>query len=508
MYEMHKIGHIFYHKQIQNEQKVLYLFAHVSTLIRPKLMKNLRFLCLLLSSFVGIAQTAPTQKITINLKGAPNGKYVQLAHYYGNNQYIKVDSSLVTGNQIIFSSNEPYKGGVYLLVVSPDQYYDFVISGNEPNFSFSADTTDFVQTVKFTDSKENEVLFSYRKYIINKSNEARDLSNQISKETDTSKKKILQQKLTTLQKDAAQELDKIIQTNEALFSTKVIKANTDPKNPDVLPTLPNGRPDSTYLFNYYKNHFFDHIDFSDERFLRTPVLQSRVERYFKDLVYQVSDSIITDCDRVLALAQKNQDIYRFVLWQLANKYENTEIVGLDGVFVHLAENHYLKKASWLDEKQRTSFTERVKVLKPLVTGKVFPSLVLQNSQGNNVDIAQAKAKYKVVLFYSPDCGHCKEAAPKLMQFYNSYGKANNVLIYNISIDYEADTWSKFISEYKTEPLINLWDAKKSYIFRDRFDVYATPTSYILDDQNRIIAKRIPVEELERFLQFYERKTKK
>ncbi|MFN3782457.1 MAG: thioredoxin-like domain-containing protein [Spirosomataceae bacterium] len=470
-------------------------------------MKNIFSFCLSILSFGAIAQVTATKKITIDLKGAPNGKYVQLAHYYGNNQYIKVDSSLVQENRIVFSSPEPFKGGVYLLVLSPNQYYDFVISGDEQDFSFTADTTDFVQSVKFTNSKENEVLFSYRKYIVSKSNEARSLSEQIARESDASKKKALQQTLSTLQKNATEELNKITQTNPMLFSSKVIKANTDPKTPDKLPTLPNGRPDSTYLFNYYKNHFFDHIDFSDERFLRTPVLQSRIERYFKDLVYQVSDSIIIDSDRVLALAQKNQDIYRFVLWQLANKYENTEIVGLDGVFVHLAENHYLKKATWLDEKQRTSFTERVKVLKPLVTGKVFPSLVLQNSQGNNVDIAQAKATYKIILFYSPDCGHCKEAAPKLMQFYNSYGKANNVLIYNISIDYEADTWSKFISEYKTEPLINLWDAKKSYIFRDRFDVYATPTSYILDNQNRIIAKRIPVEELERFLQFYERKNK-
>ena len=470
-------------------------------------MKKLHLLYLLLSSFIGIAQTAPSQKITINLKGAPNGKYVQLAHYYGNNQYIKVDSSLVSENQIIFSSDEPYKGGVYHLVLYPDQYYDFVISGDEPNFSFSADTTDFVQSVKFTNSKENEILFSYRKYIVNKSNEARSLSEQIGKEADFSKKKALQQKLSTLQKEAAEELNKIIQTNQTLFSSKVLKANIDPKTPETLPTLPNGRPDSTYLFNYYKNHFFDNIDFSDERFLRTPVLQTRVERYFKDLVYQVSDSIITDCDRVLALARKNQDIYRFVLWQLANKYENTEIVGLDGVFVHLAESHYLKNATWLDEKQRQSFTNRVKVLKPLITGKVFPTLVLQNAQGNSVDVAQQKAKYKVVLFYSPDCGHCKEAAPKLMQFHASYGKANNVLIYNISIDYEQDKWKKFIADYQTEPLINLWDAKHTYVFRDNFDVYATPTSYILDDQNRIIAKRIPVEELERFLQFYERKNK-
>jgi hypothetical protein len=35
-----------------------------------------------------------------------------------------------------------------------------------------------------------------------------------------------------------------------------------------------------------------------------------------------------------------------------HKYETTEIVGLDAVFIHLAENYYLKDADWLDSTQR------------------------------------------------------------------------------------------------------------------------------------------------------------
>ena len=65
---------------------------------------------------------------------------------------------------------------------------------------------------------------------------------------------------------------------------------------------------------------------------------------------------------------------------------------------------------------------------------------------------------------------------------------------------------KFIDKYGTgEDMLNLWDQGHHYYFRENYDVYATPTSYILDSQKRIIGKRIPIEEFDRFIEFYERR---
>lgn len=37
------------------------------------------------------------------------------------------------------------------------------------------------------------------------------------------------------------------------------------------PKRPDGRPDSAWLFQYYRTHFWDNFDFSDERLVRTPI---------------------------------------------------------------------------------------------------------------------------------------------------------------------------------------------------------------------------------------------
>ncbi|CAH0994008.1 hypothetical protein EMA8858_00115 [Emticicia aquatica] len=440
--------------------------------------------------------------IKVRMRGVTEGKTCHLAHFFGYNQYIKVDSAKVENGELAFQGKEPLKGGIYLIVLSPSKYYDFAINGKEQFMEIEGDTVDFVGTVKFKGSKENEILFGYRKFLQDKSKEAEVLNLMSKGNIDAATKEANRKKLEGIQKEVEAYMKNLVKTNDGSFASKVIKANIEPELPTELPKKANGRPDSTYLFNYYKGHFFDNIDFTDDRLLRSPFIHSRMERYFKDLVYQTTDSVNRDADRVLKLTKTNQEVYRFALWWVTNKYENSEIVGLDGVFIHLAENYYLKDADWLDSTQRAKFKERVSVLKPLQTGFVFPSLIVADSLGREHSPLQSKSKYTIVHFYDPDCGHCKESAPKLMEFYTA-NKAK-VTIYNVSVAYDIKKMNNFVHTYKMQSLLNLWDSKNKYYFRNNFDVYSTPTNYILDKDKKIIARRIPVDKLEDYINFYER----
>ncbi len=473
-------------------------------------MKRTIYLSTLFSlwSLLGFSQEA-AYKIEVKMPVSANQGVVNLAHYFGNNQYIKVDSAVASNGVVTFSGQEPLKGGLYLIVYSANKFYDFAVSGKpeEQFMTIEADTADYTGTVKFSNSIDNELLFSYRNYIKDKSDEARAIQADAKLKNDPASQELMRLKMQKLQDEVSTYMAKVAADNAGTFAGKVIAANTEPQLPTEaeVPLLPNGKKDSTYIFRYYKTHFFDNVDFSDERLLRTPFLQTRLEKYFKDLVYQVADSVINDCDRVLSLAKQNKEVYRYALWWTTNKYETTEIVGLDAVFIHLAENYYLKDADWLDSTQRAKFQERVSILKPLQTGKVFPELAVYDLEGKERRVSKSDGKYTIVVFYSPDCGHCKDSAPELVKFYNEY-KSQGVKVFNVSTDYEPEKIKKFIGEYKTEELINTWDAKGNYYFRNAFDVYSTPTTYVLDAEKRIVGKRIPIEELGRFLDFHKRKT--
>lgn len=456
----------------------------------------------LLLSILTVSAQQPGHSIKVRLKGMPEGRTCHLAHFFGYNQYIKVDSAKVENGMIDFKGKNPLKGGIYLIVLSPSKYYDFAVDGKEQFMEIESDTVDFVGKVKFKGSKENDLLFAYRKFLQDKNKEAEAINAAARGKNDPATQDAVRKQMEQIQQAVETYMKDFTKNNAGTFVAKVVKSNVEPELPKVLPKKANGRPDSTYLFNYYKAHFFDHIDFNDERLLRSPFLHTRVERYFKDLVYQVTDSIKRDADRVLKLAKGNVEVYRFVLWQITNKYENSEIVGLDGVFIHLAENYYLKNAPWLDSTQRAKFKERVDVLKPLQTGLVFPQLHVVDSLGREHTPMQSKTKYTIVHFYDPECGHCRDSAPLLANFYRA--NKGKVTVYNVSIVNDRKKISSFVNTYKTNELINVWDNKDRYFFRNDFDVYSTPTNYILDKDKRIIARRIPIDKLEDFINFYDR----
>jgi len=124
-------------------------------------------------------------------------------------------------------------------------------------------------------------------------------------------------------------------------------------------------------------------------------------------------------------------------------------------------------------------------------------------------------KYTVVFIYDPDCSHCTEETPKLLAL-NAYFKSKNIGVVASSIVRDKQAWKKFIAEFKIGSWVNGIDihinpqtGKEEYYtdFKNTFDVYSTPVVYVLDQQKKIVGKRIPVENLKEFIQYLENKRK-
>jgi thiol-disulfide isomerase/thioredoxin len=239
--------------------------------------------------------------------------------------------------------------------------------------------------------------------------------------------------------------------------------------------------------------------------LRTPFFQPKVETFIKNLTVQTQDSVIKAADYLIGKAT-NKEIKEYLIYYITNQYEMPNTVGTEGVFVHMAENYYLNGIMPVSEDGKKRIKDRVAVLKPLLVNKIFPSLTLSDPQNKPINLQQIQADYTVVFFYSPTCGHCKEAAPKLVEAFNTH-KDKNVKILAVAIDQKGD-WGKYIQEQKTSMLLNGYDNTQQIDFRNKFDVLSTPMVYVLDKGKRIIARRMPVEQLSDFLNFTINKNKK
>ncbi|GAB4012884.1 hypothetical protein GCM10028808_30470 [Spirosoma migulaei] len=443
-------------------------------------------------------------RITGHIKGLKDTTCI-LAHYFGATQYIPKDTARVDGaGNMVFEGKKSLPQGLFLVVVPKKGYLQLLVTDDQ-QFSFETDTTNMIKNMKVTGSKENELFYAYQQQLSKLSEEAQVLNMQKKIRTDAVSTTMLNKQMGDLQKQANDYRTQFLKENPTMFAAKLLKATAEPEVPPA-PKASNGRPDSVWVFNYFKNHFWDDFDFADERFVRTPFLQGKIERYIKELTVQVPDSLIKEADFLVnkAIAGKNSEVKYYTIYYITSQYEQPKVMGTDGLFVHMFEKYYKTGIMTVsDSSTLKSIGERVATLKPNLVGKILVAPIISDTLRRAINFPAIKADYTVVFFYSPTCGHCRESAPKLKKFVDDY-KGKGVEVVAIAIDQSPEEWKKFIKEFKLGNAINGYDLSYRTDYRHQYDVWTTPTVYMLDKNKKILARKLPVEQIEDFMLFHKR----
>ncbi|MFQ3575320.1 MAG: redoxin domain-containing protein [Cytophagales bacterium] len=425
-----------------------------------------------------------------------------LANYYGDKQYLKDTAKVDSKGNFTFDGKEKLPGGIYLVVLPGKKYFELVIpSDNEQNFSVETDTTDYIRFMKVKGSNENKLFYEFLNFLGKKSRAVDSLKKEIKKSPKDSVS--LTKKMMDIDKEVQSYRKDFIKNNSNLFITKVFKASEEVDVPEV-PILANGKKDSTFQYRFYKEHFFDNIDFSDERMIRTPIFHSKIEKYIKNLVIQIPDSLTKEIDFIVNKARKSKELFKYCVWYLNYTYETSQLMGMDAVFVHMAKKYYLTKdVDWVDSTIKAKFKEKAETLEPLLLGKVAPNTYLSDTLGNIIQLHSLKADYVILVFWDPNCGHCQKEIPKLHEW---LVKKNDkrIIVYSVSIERKDSDFKKFIREKKLTSFINVWDKYTYTDFRKMWDIYSTPVIYIVDKNKKIIAKRLGAEQIDEFLTNYEK----
>lgn len=462
------------------------------------LKKHLRLI--LIYALVAVAFTKSVHAQGYEIKIKVNGlqdTLCYLANYYGDKQYIKDSAMANSYGNIIFKGNEPLPGGIYLFVFPNKTYFELLVEKSQ-FFSLECDQYDVINTMKIKGSQENTDFYNYLQFIGGKSKQMESLNAEKSRLTAENQPadEIIKQ-IKAVDSSVIDYKNNSIRTNPKSFLAAIYNASKDVTIPDA-PILPNGAKDSTFQFNYYKAHYFDNLDLSDERILRTPIYHNKLSYYFKNLVMPSPDSLIFECDKIVARARPNKETFKYVVWYLTNTYETSQIMGLDAVFVNMVTKYYTKdQATWVDATTLYKIQDRASILGPILLGKQVKNLILADTAGNYQSMYNINAKFTVLLFWDPDCGHCKKAVPKVKAFYEK-AKSKGLEVFSINTAVEEQKWKDYVKENKLD-WINVADLKTQNNFRHDFDIVTTPQIFILDKNKKILAKKIDEETMEKIL---------
>lgn len=466
---------------------------------------------LVLASDLAFSQAG--YKLDFRVKGWKDSA-VYLGHYYGESTYIKDTAQVTADGVFTFQDKSALPQGMYFLVRKTSKgnskIFDFVI-GQDQTFGIETASPEFVVNLKVKGDDDNRLFFEDIAYNIERHKEAEPFLKTLKDSTlKEDQKKEARDGFSKINDKVMAHRKEIIEKYPSTLTARMLKVATPVTIPDP-PKKANGHIDSTFQLKWYRQHFFDNFDLADDAMIRMSqaVYQQKLKEYLEKLFIPQPDSITKAINFIVAKAKKNQETYKYAVINCVTMYQQPEIMGLDEVFVNLYDQYFKtgEMDFWANAKMKENLKEYADKIRSCMIGRPGSNLIMQDVNLQPKSMYDIKAKYTILFIFNPDCSHCREETPKLVDFYNKSKAKLNLEVFAVSTDTSMKKLRDFIKEFKTSWITV--DGPRSYLkehFQKLYHSDTTPTIFILDDKKKIIAKKLPVNKLDDFLTKHEKFT--
>jgi thiol-disulfide isomerase/thioredoxin len=453
------------------------------------------------------AASSQGHSIQISLKPYQNTK-IYIGTNYGNSRVLADSAILNDKSEGVFASSKKLTPGIYF-VVSPKYaiLFDFLVDENQ-KFKIIADTTN-LSDVTIIGSNDNTIFKNYSKSMNEIGAQLSEIEKAFKSAANKNDSTTLTNKYNDKKKEMNEKRQAIMKGQPSSMTAYFLNVMQRPDAPAI--PIVNCKADSTYPFYFVKNHFWDNVVFNDNRLIRTPFFEAKLDEYFKNYVSREPDSIIEEVQYMLTVAKTGNEIYPFLLFKFTNKYITPEFMGQDKVFLHIYQNFFAKgDTTLLNEASKKSITERAYSMMANQLGLAAPPLVLNDINDKKISLYDISSPYTFVAFWDPTCSHCKVEIPRVDSFYKAIWSKLNVKVLSVNINFkELSAWKTFIKENKLEAWTHAYQTEadlnkeiqqgKPTTIRQLYDVFKTPTFYLLDANKKIIAKNLSIEQFNDFL---------
>jgi len=292
-------------------------------------MKKLLFVSCLFGTAHLFAQTTG-YTIGITLKPYKN-QFVYLGYYYGKIKALADSAMLDATSSGTFRGKEKLSGGIYFLVSPRKEILFEILLDKQQSFSIEADTGNLPSSVKFINSAENNLFQAYSKFASANGKIISGYLGELGSAKSKADSNRITEQLRTLNQQLQNYRDSVTAKNPASMLATLFKALKEPIVPPAA-KQPGSRYDSTYAYTYFKNHFWDGVSFTDERLLRTPIFELKLDKYYKNLVLPEPDSIKKEVDAMLTRSASSKEMYKYLLTYFVQQYINPSIHGAGRCF--------------------------------------------------------------------------------------------------------------------------------------------------------------------------------
>lgn len=387
------------------------------------------------------------------------------------------------------------------LLNEPPQYIDIVF--NKEDIVLETDFKAPFDSLKVRKSVENSVWFDYNEGATNLNERLEfaklELEYCNSHNSIKTKCKEYVERYNKVQQERNEFILDLVKDNSSTYVSKIIRNYIEPF---IDGNLSKEERELILVENYLKN-----VDFSDTTLINSSVFTDKVYQYLmvfarsgiskkeqeREFIKAV-DKIFSSITQSSFLQGKESEVFDFVLEYLLNGFEETN---MESIIAYIGDNY----SNSVCNSDKKTILERKISFHKMKSGTTAPNFNIPDINKDFITLSEILKPYNLIIFWSSTCPHCSKLLPKIKDWYKSID-SHKVEVITVSLDDVHIEWEQKVFELGIEAWYNCsdlksWDGQTAL----DYNIYATPTMFIIDDHQKILAKPKTIKELIAFFNF-------
>lgn len=255
-----------------------------------------------------------------------------------------------------------------------------------------------------------------------------------------------------------------------------------------LPAVPDSLTTPEQRAAFVSAHFWDAMDWQDHSLsLDTAFMEQNFANYLSILPYADEKARRRSVASLMQSAAADREAHAFLAW-VAEHYladPNSPMRSEDIYMVFLDE---FAKSPIFDEAKKTRYRYQMERAMKNRPGSPAADFAMADRDGRRLTLLKAAAETEgtLVLFYDPECEHCKEILGEIAKWRFPDG----IQVLAIDVTEDAARFERTKGNYPRE-----WRVAFATDPIEDDDLYvfpALPSIYLLDGEGRVILKDAPV----------------
>lgn len=262
-----------------------------------------------------------------------------------------------------------------------------------------------------------------------------------------------------------------------------------------LPKIPSTLRGVPERAAYVVTHFWDDMDFRDTLCSRDTAFMEQNFVNFIALFPHAESTSLQPAVRDLMRRAEADPVAYTLLMEMAEKYlyESASPMLNEEYFIFFLEE--ITRTPVLGEYDKMRSVYLLEAAKKNRPGMKAADFTYFTRDGRLQTLYGTKGRRILLIFYDPDCDHCKKMMEKLQgnEFLRQQIHAQQLTVLAIYADDDRKAWNRTKNDFPTEWIVGLdrGDIRE----RELYVMSVMPTLYLLDCDKKVVLKEVPLQTL-------------